>query len=187
MFKVTWKGLIAHKLRFVLTGIAVILGVAFISGTFVFTATIQQTFDDLIGNIYKGTDAQVRGPEIFKNDQGPGSSPRPPVPERVEAIVKTAPSVKAAHGNVQIDYAQIVKPNGKVIGNPAQGAPALGFGWNPVAEINQFRLVPGGHPPEAADEIVIDKGSADKAHFKVGDQAKILTGLPPKTYKIVGI
>ena len=82
MFKVTWKGLIAHKLRFVLTGIAVILGVAFISGTFVFTATIQQTFDDLIGNIYKGTDAQVRGPEAFKNDQGggPGATPRPPIP-----------------------------------------------------------------------------------------------------------
>ena len=74
MFKVTWKGLIAHKLRFVLTGIAVILGVAFISGTFVFTATIQQTFDDLIANIYKGTDAQVRGAKAFKSDQGgPGT------------------------------------------------------------------------------------------------------------------
>ena len=85
MFKVTWKGLIAHKLRFVLTGIAVILGVAFISGTFVFTATIQQTFDDLIANIYKGTDAQVRGPEAFKNDQGgPGRNARPPISASVE-------------------------------------------------------------------------------------------------------
>ena len=72
MWKVTRKGLIAHKLRFVLTAIAVILGVAFISGTFVFTATIKQTFDDLIGNIYKTTDAQVRGPQQFKNSQGSG-------------------------------------------------------------------------------------------------------------------
>ena len=88
MWKVTRKGLIAHKLRFLLTAIAVILGVAFISGTFVFTATIQQTFDDLIANIYKGTDAQVRGPEVFKNDQGPGASPRPPIPASVEAIVR---------------------------------------------------------------------------------------------------
>ena len=85
MWKVTRKGLIANKLRFLLTAIAVILGVAFISGTFVFAATIQHTFDDLIGNIYKGTDAQVRGPEIFKNDQGgPGSSPRPPIAARVQ-------------------------------------------------------------------------------------------------------
>src|SRR4029077_1562065 len=76
---------------------------------------------------------------------------------------------------------------GKVIGHPAQGAPALGFGWNPVQQLSQFRLVPGGHAPATADEIVIDKGSADKAHFHVGDTAKVLTGLPPKNYKIVGI
>ena len=187
MWKVTRKGLIANKLRFLLTAIAVILGVAFISGTFVFTATIQHTFDDLIGNIYKGTDAQVRGPEIFKNDQGFGSSPRPPIPQRVQAIVQGAPGVEAAEGNVQIDYAQLVKPNGKVIGNPAQGAPSLGFGWDPVDELNQFRLLPGGRAPTNADEIVIDKGSADKAHYKVGDKAKVLTGLPPKVYTIVGI
>jgi putative ABC transport system permease protein len=187
VWKVTRKGLIANKLRFLLTAIAVILGVAFISGTFVFTATIQHTFDDLIGNIYKGTDAQVRGPEIFKNDQGFGSSPRPPIAARIESIVRSAPEVEAAQGDVQIDYAQLVKPNGKVIGNPAQGAPSLGFGWNPVAELNQFRLVAGGHAPERDDEIVIDKGSADKAHYHVGDKAKVLTGLPPKTYKIVGI
>jgi len=188
MFKVTWKGLIAHKLRFVLTGIAVILGVAFISGTFVFTATIQQTFDDLIANIYKGTDAQVRGPEAFKNNQGgPGASPRPPLPASVEKIVAGAPGVEAAQGNVQIDYAQLVDSKGKAIGNPGQGAPALGFGWNPVKKLNQFNLVPGGHPPGNADEVVIDKGSADKGHLRVGETVEVLTGLPPKGYKIVGI
>src|SRR5690242_2150289 len=127
MWKVTRKGLIANKLRFLLTGIAVILGVAFISVTYVFTATIQHTFDDLITNIYKDTYAQVRGPENFQQSNGGpgGSSPRSPIPERVEAIVKSAPDVEAANGNVQINYAQIVKPNGKVIGHPAQGAPTL--------------------------------------------------------------
>jgi putative ABC transport system permease protein len=188
MFKVTWKGLIAHKLRFVLTGIAVILGVAFISGTFVFTATIQQTFDDLIANIYKGTDAQVRGPEAFKQDQGgPGATPRPPILASVQQIVAQAPGLAAAQGNVQIDYAQLVNNKGKAIGNPGQGAPALGFGWNPVKKLNQFNLVPGGHPPRSADEVVIDKGSADKGHLRVGKTVKVLTGLPPKNYKIVGI
>jgi putative ABC transport system permease protein len=151
MFKVTWKGLIAHKLRFVLTGIAVILGVAFISGTFVFTATIQQTFDDLIANIYRGTDAQVRGPEAFKNDQGPGNTPRPPIAASVEDIVRKAPGVEAAQGNVQIEYAQLVNHKGKAIGNPGQGAPSLGFGWNSVPKLNQFNLIPGGHPPRAPD------------------------------------
>ena len=101
--------------------------------------------------------------------------------------MQTPPDVEAAEGNVQIDYAQIVKPNGKVIGNPGQGAPSLGFGWNPNPTINQFHIQPGGRAPETDDEIVIDKGSADKAHFKVGDTATVLTGLPPKKYTIVGI
>ena len=86
-----------------------------------------------------------------------------------------------------IDYAQLVNPKGKAIGNPAQGAPALGFGWDSVRKLNQFNLIPGGHPPGASNEIVIDKGSADKGHFRVGEEAKVLTGLPPKNYKIVGI
>lgn len=188
MFKVTWKGLIAHKLRFVLTGIAVILGVAFISGTFVFTATIQQTFDDLIANIYKGTDAQVRGAEVFKDSSdGPGTSRRPPIPASIEAIVRDAPGVAAAQGNVQIEYAQLVNSKGKAIGNPGQGAPALGFGWDSVEELNQFRLMPGGHPPSSDNEIVIDKGSADEGHLRVGQQETVLTGSAPRKYKIVGI
>ncbi len=189
MVRVTWKGLLAHKLRFVLTGIAVILGVAFISGTFVFTATIQQTFNDLIANIYKGTDAQVRGVQAFKSDRGgPGSSSaRPPLPVAVESVVRTAPGVDASAGNVQIEYAQLVNAKGKVIGNPGQGAPSLGFGWDPVAQLNQFHIVAGGRPPANGNEIVIDKGSASKGHFHVGQEAKVLTGLPPKLYKIVGI
>ena len=47
MWKLTRKGLVANRLRFLLTGVAVVLGVAFVSGTLVLTATIQKTFDDL--------------------------------------------------------------------------------------------------------------------------------------------
>src|SRR5205085_4429368 len=61
------------------------------------------------------------------------------------------------------------------------------FGWNPVKQLTPFNLVAGGHPPRSADEIVIDKGSADKRHLKVGQAVQVLTGLPPKSYKIVGI
>ena len=109
MWKVTRKGLLAHKLRFLLTAIAVMLGVAFISGTFVFTATIQSTFDSLFANIYKGTDAQVRAREVLNSNQnGPGSNTRPRIPASLEEVVRRAPGVAAAEGNVQLDYAQVV-------------------------------------------------------------------------------
>ncbi len=56
MWKVTRKGLGAHKIRFLLTALSVIIGVAFMTGTSVLSATIQKTFDDLFADIYRGTD-----------------------------------------------------------------------------------------------------------------------------------
>ena len=61
MRKVTLKGLLAHKLRLALTALAIVLGVTFISGTFVLTDTLQNTFNTLFGNIYSKVDFQVRG------------------------------------------------------------------------------------------------------------------------------
>jgi putative ABC transport system permease protein len=61
MRNVTIKGLLAHKLRLALTALAIVLGVTFISGTFVLTDTLNNTFSVLFGNIYQKIDFQVRG------------------------------------------------------------------------------------------------------------------------------
>ncbi len=61
MRNVTIKGLLAHKLRLALTALAIVLGVTFISGTFVLTDTLHNTFTELFGNIYAKIDFQVRG------------------------------------------------------------------------------------------------------------------------------
>src|SRR6185295_1071334 len=109
MWKVTRKGLAANKIRFVLTAIAVVLGVAFVSGTLVLTATIQKTFDDLFTNIYANTDAVVRAPERLSSDFGSGE--RPNVPSTVLPEVQSTKGVAAAEGDVQIAYAQVVGKN----------------------------------------------------------------------------
>ena len=67
MWKVTLKGIWSKKVRFLLTGIAVMLGVAFVSGTFVLTETISNTFNGLFNDIYQNTDAVVRGREEFRD------------------------------------------------------------------------------------------------------------------------
>ncbi len=75
MWKVTLKGIWAKKVRFLLTGIAVMLGVAFVSGTFVLTETISNTFNGLFNDIYQHTDAVVRAKEQFSG-QGFGNEGR---------------------------------------------------------------------------------------------------------------
>src|SRR4051794_41511981 len=128
MWKVTRKGLGALKIRFVLTALAVIIGVAFMSGTSVLTATIQQTFDDLFANIYHGTDAVVRAPQVLDSDFGSGQ--RPNIPASLVDVVRQTPTVAAAEGNISANtYAQVVDKDGKAIGG--SNAPTFGLGWDP--------------------------------------------------------
>ena len=79
------QGSRAHKLRFVLTALAVIIGVAFMAGTSVLTATIQQTFDDLFANIYRGTDAVVRARGVEERLRRGSASERPGLARRRRA------------------------------------------------------------------------------------------------------
>ena len=122
MWKVTLKGILGKKVRFLLTGVAVMLGVAFISGTFVLTATISNTFDGLFSDIYQHTDAVVRAKETFSGDFGarPGHASAPtcsrPCARRRAST--------AADGTVQ-GLAIIVDKKGDALGSNGQGAPTL--------------------------------------------------------------
>src|SRR5262245_52019893 len=100
MWRVTIKGLLAKKLRLILVSISVVLGVAFMSGTFVLTDTIGKVFDSLFTDTTKGIDAVVRTRRIVDEDQG-NFVPRTPVPESLVPVVAGARGVKVARGSVQ--------------------------------------------------------------------------------------
>ena len=184
---VTIKGLLAHKLRFALTALAVMLGVAVMSGTLVLTDTISRTFDNLFADVNRGTDAYVRSAQSLSSGfGGPVRRQRARVPASLVPEIESVPGAAAAQGNLQF-YAQLVDKKGKTVGNPAQGAPTFGFNWGTVKALNPYRLEPGSRGPAGSDQVVIDAGSAKDAGFKVGDQVTILTQGPPTKYQIVGI
>ena len=156
MWRVTLKGLLGHKLRFMLTGLAVLLGVAFMAGTLVLTDTIQVIFDDLVASVNDGTDAFVRSNEVVDSAFGK---------ERNRVSAELLPQVRAVQGVAQAEgdlqfYAQVVDAKGDAIGNPGRGAPSFGFIWNP-GRLNAYRLV-AGNSPSSAGEVVIDRGTAKK-------------------------
>ena len=183
MWKVTIKGLLAHKLRLALTALAIVLGVTFISGTFVLTDTLHNTFNTLFGNIYQNVDFQVRGVAQF-NSTGPGGGAvRNPIPESIVTQVRAVPGVHIAEGNVT-GYAQYVDKNGKAV--TTGGAPTLGISFDPNQQLSALRLVTG-HPPRTSDQVVMDQGTAQKYGFKVGDRVKILLQGPTRTFTIVGV
>ena len=182
MWRVTIKGILARKVRFLLTGVAVMLGVAFVSGTLVLTATIGHTFDNLFSTIYAHTDAIVRE----KASLGSGfEQQRGRIDTRVLDTVKTAPGVAVAEGQIQ-GFAQIVKADGKALGNPGRGAPTFGFAWSSDPDLSTFHVVKG-HAPQAPDQIVIDQKSADKAGYKVGSRVPVVTKHGRDVYQLVGL
>ena len=154
MWKVTLKGLLGHKIRFVLTALAVTLGVAFMAGTLVLTDTIKVIFDDLVTSVTDGTDAYVRSRDVIDTAFG---EQRDRVDASLLPKVRRIDGVQQADGVLQF-YAQVVGPDGKAIGDPQGGAPTLGLIWNP-GDLSAWRIA-DGRGPRDNDEVVIDRATA---------------------------
>jgi putative ABC transport system permease protein len=181
MFTLTIKELAARKLRLLTTAFAVLLGVAFMAGTLVFTDTVGATFDSALAEADEGVDAYVRTPSEIQLGYGE------PGPRLDSSLVTT---VAAVDGVDQValrinGYAQLVGPDGEPVGDISK-TPAFGTNWVDVDDLNPYRLA-RGHAPTNDDEIVIDKASADDAGYHPGDIVTVLTKQAPRELRIAGI
>jgi putative ABC transport system permease protein len=182
MWRVTVKGLLAHKLRLVLTALAIVLGVTFVSGTLVLTDTLHNTFTTLFGHIYQNIDFEIRGKAAFA-DNGTGGAVRKPIPESILASVRAVPGVAYAEGTAA-GYAQFVSPTGKAISTG--GAPTIGLSFDPNPQLSSLQLA-AGTAPKTPHQVVMDEGTARKYHFEVGQHVRILLAGPPQIFTIAGI
>ncbi|HEV3281890.1 MAG TPA: ABC transporter permease [Acidimicrobiales bacterium] len=182
MWKVTVKGLLAHKLRLALTGLAIVLGVTFISGTLVLTDTLHNTFSTLFGHIYQNVDFEVRAEAAFNNNAAGGGTGRKPIPESIITSVRQVPGVAFAQGTVG-GLAQFVAPDGKAISTG--GAPTLGLSFDPNPKLSSLQLAQG-RAPTTPNQVLMDEGTAQKYHFAVGNHVRILLIGPPQTFTISG-
>jgi putative ABC transport system permease protein len=184
MLKLTLRGLWSRKLRTALTFVVVMLGVSLMAGTLVLTDTIRKTFDDLFADVNRGTDVYVRGVTQFESSFG--DTQRPRLDDSIVEDIEAVDGVAIAEPSVQ-GYAQIIDKDGKPIGDPGFGPPTFGGNWGTVDELNPFTLVEGGRAPEADDELVIDKRSADDAGFELGDTVSVQTQTGLEEYELVGV
>jgi putative ABC transport system permease protein len=178
--KLTVKQLAANKLRLLATAFAVILGVAFLAGTLILTDTIRGTLDNALAKADAGTDAYIRGTSPLT--LGYGQSGRP-VDATLLHTVRNVDGVDKASVVVS-GYAQIVDKAGKAVGIANAGL--VGMNWVTVPQLNPY-TISSGRAPAGADEIVIDKHSADVAHLGVGDRTMVLSTHQPRPATIVGI
>jgi putative ABC transport system permease protein len=180
MTSVALKGLWGRKTRSILTGLAILLGVAMISGTYVLTDTVQKAFTTAFSGAYRNSSAIITAKETIK-----GSNSNPSVPPSILAKVRALPDVSAAAGAYLFDTAQLVGRDGKAISSG--GAPNFGFGIDPSeTRFNPITLV-SGHWARGSHQVVIDSGTAANGHYRLGDSIGAKGNSRLASYTIVGI
>ena len=163
MTRVALRGLFGRKLRTILTAIAIVLGVAMVSGTFVLTDSIDKAFGSIFTDARKGSDAVITGKAATSTNSG---SEAPTLQAPLLAKVRALPDVAAAEGTLGGE-AHLIGSNGKAIVNG--GAPNLGFSIaNGASRFNPLSLLSGAWPKD--NQVVIDHKTAHDKHFAVGDE-----------------
>ncbi|HKA82281.1 MAG TPA: FtsX-like permease family protein [Acidimicrobiales bacterium] len=179
MLSLTVKEMRGHGRRLVGTAVAVFLGVAFLAGTLVLGDTLRNNFDNLFAEVNAGTDVVVRN----TTDLGiEADEPRGLIDRSLVDRVAAVDGVAAAEPQVQ-GLGQLLGADGDAVGGG--GPPQLAGSWTADEQLNPYRLAEG-RAPEADDEVVINRGAADKGDLHIGDRTTVLTPEPVEV-TIVGI
>ncbi|MBI5104317.1 MAG: ABC transporter permease, partial [Solirubrobacterales bacterium] len=179
MRRVALRGLFARKLRLALTALAVALGVTLIAGTYVFTDTINGSFDRIFTETNKGTDVALVPQNDLSGDEDP-----PPIPASVLDRVKAVDGVGVVEGSIFSSGVSFRKADGSKLGGQG-GFGAIASSSNDK-RFQDFSTV-DGRMPTGPGEVAIDKGLAEKGDFKVGSKIQISAQAPKKAYTVTGL
>jgi putative ABC transport system permease protein len=183
MVALTFRGLLARKVRVLLTALAVFFGVAMIAGTLMLTASVNRSFDDIFSEAYQRTDVTVRPRSAVESQFGAQSGAA--LKESLVRRVQSVPGVEKAVGAIGDPTITILDENGNRIGPQQGGPPHLAF--SEVPEPFNTMTYPQGRAPRNGDEVAIDTFTARNEGFRVGGKVTIEGAAPAKRYRISGI
>ena len=180
MLKVGLRGVFSRKLRAFLTALAVFLGVALMTGTYILTDTFTSSFGQIFAESNKGTDVAVVPKEAVDSQQG---ADPPAMPARLLKEVRKVHGVAKAAGGIFSIGVALIDDDGDRIGSTQ--APAFGASTQPE-RFDAFDY-PEGRQPTGRGEVAIDKLSAEKEDLELGDQITVSGNEAARKYEIVGI
>jgi putative ABC transport system permease protein len=182
MLRIALKGILGRKARLVLTSLAVILGTAFLSGTAVFSATLNRTFDNLFSDVFRNVDSYVRSTQVIEADFG--AEERQRIPAELIATIEAVPGVGDVQGDIQA-FARIIGKDGQPLGSEGAGPPTFGS----VGEEFKGALwtISEGKFPSNSTEVALDEASAKAGKFVIGDTVKVVAQAGSRSFTLVGI
>jgi putative ABC transport system permease protein len=170
MLHASWKSLLARKLRLLMSGFAIVLGVAFVAGSLIFTDTLSQAFTTIMAGGVGDVVVRPTGSATTDFTQSAKTLPA--------SLVKDLGTVDGAarvDGYVSSVGVFVIGRDGKVIG--AQGAPGIGMNFSdaPAGHGVKGLSITSGRAPAKAGEITLDPLTAEKAGYKIGDTVPMVT------------
>jgi putative ABC transport system permease protein len=182
MLRIALKGILGRKARLVLTSLAVILGTAFLSGTAVFSATLNRTFDNLFSDVFRNVDSYVRSTQVIEADFG--AEERQRIPAELVAMIEAVPGVGDVQADIQA-FARIIGKDGEPLGSDGAGPPTFGG----VGEEFQGALwtISEGRFAAGPTEVVLDEASAKAGKFVLNDKVKVVAQAGSREFTLVGI
>ncbi len=173
---------LARTGRLILTSLAVILGTAFLSGTFVFRDTINQTFDRLFADVFRDVNAYVRSTTFLELNFG--GEQRAATPIEVLDTVRGVKGVTSATGDIQA-FARVIGKDGEPLGSEGNGPPT--FGGIATSDSAGLWSITEGRLPIGPNEVVLDSATADNGEFVVGDNVRVVAVRGTREFTLVGV
>ncbi|WP_026876182.1 ABC transporter permease [Jiangella gansuensis] len=189
MIRATLKNLAARKLRLAMSAFAIVLGVAFVAGSYVFTDTIDRTFDDIFGGL--SSDVVVRpdlpGDADFFAGFNAGTTTT--IPAEVVDDVAELPGVDRADGEIESQSMFVLDSEGELM--TTQGAPGVAVNWHdgPAADGSQVLELVDGEVPDGPGEVALDDRTFEDSGYQLGDEVQFVsTGDEPRvSAELVGV
>ena len=181
MFDVLMRGVWARKSRAALTALAVVLGVAMISGTFVLMDTVMSAYSGIFSAAYAHIDAVV----VAQSPFGAIGAAKQPVPASLLDRIRALPEVQKAHGYLD-SHAQLTNATGTVIGKTSGEASVFGLPTSELDAMNPLSLVSGTWPA-GPGEIIIDQATATNYRVSVGTTVGLVARKPLQRFRVTGI
>ncbi|ANP53516.1 putative ABC transport system permease protein [Streptomyces griseochromogenes] len=180
MLKATLRSFLAHKGRLALSALAVVLSVAFVAGSLIFSDTVTRTFDRLFAST--SADVTLEPKQDLKSSRAAGAVET--VPAALKDRVAKVEGVAAAHADVSVENVVVVDGHNKSVG-PTTGAPTIATSWY-VTHRSPVKLT-SGHAPRGAGEALLDADTADKRHVRIGDTLTVQAQPGTFRVRVVGI
>ncbi len=172
------KSLWARKVRALTTTLAVVIGVAFVAGTYILTDTTFAAFDEIFSDSLKGTDVVITAHDVVSQESGE----EPSFSASVLGPVRRVPGVRLASGAI-FTPGGFFDAKGDKIGS--KFAPKFVSSHLPGSLESLTYL--DGHPPRNGTEASLDKSAADEAGIGIGDTIRIASVARAKSFRLVGL